>query len=156
MEWKTKTAEGEEITGYYILDQVPGEDPDEENMVSLRFLGNNKDPLSPAGIAMYYSGADFYHYLAGCSEDGRIQFSTRESFEEKMKNNLDESRLPRYVNHEETYQELRKKFPEDINVDSEERLNAEIDQILNPNGEHPLEAKNKEDREIHSGMVLVA
>ena len=69
MEWKTKTAEGEEMTGYYIIDQVPGEDPDEENMVSLRFLGNNKDPLSPAGIAMYYSGADFYHYLAGCSED---------------------------------------------------------------------------------------
>jgi hypothetical protein len=38
MEWKTKNKERETITGYYIIDEVPTDTYDEENMVSLRFL----------------------------------------------------------------------------------------------------------------------
>jgi len=46
MEWKTKNKNGEEITGYYILETVPGDTLDEENIITMRFLGDNKDPLS--------------------------------------------------------------------------------------------------------------
>lgn len=38
MEWKTKNKEGEEITGYYIIDTIPGDTLDEENIITMRFL----------------------------------------------------------------------------------------------------------------------
>lgn len=38
MEWKTKNKNNEEITGYYIIDSVPSEDMDEDNIISMRFL----------------------------------------------------------------------------------------------------------------------
>jgi hypothetical protein len=46
IKWKTKKQNGEEITGYYILETVPGDTLDEENIITMRFLGDNKDPLS--------------------------------------------------------------------------------------------------------------
>ncbi len=33
-------------------------------------------------------------------------------------------------------------------------LNYEIDQILNPNNEHPRESKNPADRELYEGMIF--
>ncbi len=39
MEWKTKNKEtGEEMTGYYIIDTVPGDTLDEDNILTVRFL----------------------------------------------------------------------------------------------------------------------
>lgn len=38
MEWKTKNKDDEEITGYYIIDTVPGDTLDEENILTVRFL----------------------------------------------------------------------------------------------------------------------
>jgi hypothetical protein len=43
MQWTKKDPETKEnITGYYIIDTVPTEDLDEENILTVRFLGNNK------------------------------------------------------------------------------------------------------------------
>lgn len=132
MQWKTKNKEGETITGYYIIDTTPGDDIDDGNITSLRFLGTNKQPLSPAGLNMHYSGAEFYNYLAGCSEDGMIDFVSRDSFEETMKTNGEQNSLPRYISQAETYKELRQKFPEQVNIPDIESLNKEVDLILNP------------------------
>ena len=38
MQWKTKNENKEEITGYYIIDTVPSEDIDEDNILTVRFL----------------------------------------------------------------------------------------------------------------------
>lgn len=38
MEWKTTGPEKEEITGYYVIDSVPSDDPDEDNILTVRFL----------------------------------------------------------------------------------------------------------------------
>ncbi|MCB9806914.1 hypothetical protein H6768_03395 [Candidatus Peribacteria bacterium] len=38
MEWKTKDKDGTEITGYYIIDSVPGDTLDEDNILTVRFL----------------------------------------------------------------------------------------------------------------------
>jgi hypothetical protein len=81
---------------------------------------------------MYYSGADFYNYLSGCSEDGMITFGTRDTFDEKMKKNGDEKKQPRYIEEEQTYKELRNRFPEEVDVDNLAALNTEIDELLNP------------------------
>jgi hypothetical protein len=77
MKWKTKNDKNEEITGYYIIDSIPSEDIENDNILTVRFLGNNSSPLSPAGLARHYTGADFYHYLDGCAEDGKISFHER-------------------------------------------------------------------------------
>ena len=155
MQWKTKDAEGNEKIGYYIIDTVLSDDLDESDLITMRFLGDNRDPLSPAGLALHYSGADFYNYLSGCSEDGSISFTTRDDFEKTMKINEEDKKLPRYIKTEETYKELREKFPESIHVPDFESFNNEVDSILNPRGDSPLESKNKPDREIHEGMVFV-
>ncbi len=39
MQWKSKNKEtGEEMTGYYIIDTVPGDTLDEDNILTVRFL----------------------------------------------------------------------------------------------------------------------
>lgn len=38
MEWRTKNKDNEEITGYYIIDTVPSESLDEDNILTVRFL----------------------------------------------------------------------------------------------------------------------
>lgn len=72
MKWKTKNENKEDITGYYLIDTIPSDnedDPEHDEILSVRFLGNDRDPLSPSGLSHYYTGADFYHYLDGCAED---------------------------------------------------------------------------------------
>lgn len=38
MQWKAKNEKGEETIGYYIIDSVPGDTVDEENIITARFL----------------------------------------------------------------------------------------------------------------------
>lgn len=154
MQWKTKNDQKEDITGYYIIDSVPSDDIENDNILTVRFLGNDQDPLSPSGLARHYTGADFYHYLDGCSEDGQITFQGRSEFDGEMEANTTEKKLPRYYTEQETQAELRNQFPETTEVQSMDSLNYEIDQILNPRNDNPKEAKTPEDRKLHVGMIF--
>lgn len=154
MEWKTKNKNNEEITGYYIIDSVPSEDMDEDNIITMRFLGDNRDPLSANGLAHHYTGADFYDYLSGCSEDGRITFRERSEFDAEIEKNTRETKSPRYFTESETKSELRTQFPEVVEVQSFEEFNAEVDKLLNPSGNNPKEAKSAPERTLHEGMVF--
>lgn len=154
MEWKTKNKNNEEITGYYIIDSVPSEDMDEDNIITMRFLGDNRDPLSPNGLAHHYTGADFYEYLSGCSENGKITFRERSEFDAEMDKNTSETKLPRYFTEAETKSELRAQFPEVVEVQSFEEFNSEVDKLLNPSGNNPKEAKSAPERTLHEGMIF--
>lgn len=132
MQWKTKNKNNEEITGYYIIDSVPGDSVDEENIITARFLGDNTGPLSASGLARHYTGADFYHYLDGCAEDGKITFRTRDEFEKDLEKNEQDKKYPRYFTEQETQAELRNQFPDSTEVVDIDGLNYEIDQLLNP------------------------
>jgi len=154
MEWKTKSKDGEEITGYYIIDTIPGDTLDDENIITMRFLGDNKDPLSAGGIAHHYTGADFYEYLNGCAEDGKIIFRDRSEFDAEMEKNTSETKLPRYFTAAETKSELRSQFPEVVEVQNFDEFNAEADKIINPTGNNPKEAKSPAERTLHEGMIF--
>lgn len=132
MQWKTKNEKGEEITGYYIIDSVPGDTVDEENIITARFLGNNSGPLSASGLARHYTGADFYNYLDGCADDGKITFRTRDDFEKDLEKNEQDKKYPRYFTEQETQAELRNQFPDTTEVADIDGINYEIDQLLNP------------------------
>lgn len=154
MQWKTKNEKGEEITGYYIIDSVPGDTVDEENIITARFLGNNTGPLSASGLARHYTGADFYNYLDGCSDDGKITFRTRDEFEKDLEKNEQDKKYPRYFTEQETQAELRNQFPNSTEVVDIDGINYEIDQLLNPKGTHKKEAKTPEERKLHEGMIF--
>lgn len=157
MQWKTKSQETkEDITGYYMIDTVPSEDIEEDNILTVRFLGNDQSPLSPSGLARHYTGADFYHYLDGCTEDGRITFRESAEFEKEMEANTAEKKFPRYYTEQETQTELRNRFPDTTEVMSLESLDYEVDQILNPRKDHPhpREAKSPDDRKLYPGMIF--
>ena len=132
MQWKTKNEKGEEITGYYIIDSVPGDTVDEENIITARFLGDNTGPLSASGLARHYTGADFYNYLDGCSDDGKITFRTRDELEKDLEKNEQDKKYPRYFTEQETQAELRNQFPNSTEVVDIDGMNYEIDQLLNP------------------------
>lgn len=154
MQWKTKNEKGEEIIGYYIIDSVPGDSVDEENIITARFLGNNTGPLSASGLARHYTGADFYNYLDGCAEDGKITFRTRDEFEKDLEKNEQDKKYPRYFTEQETQAELRNQFPNSTEVVDIDGLNYEIDQLLNPKWDHKKEAKSSEERKLHEGMIF--
>lgn len=155
MEWTTRDKKTkEETTAYFIIDTVPGDTLDEENILTVRFLGDNKDPLSPTGLIHHYTGADFYHYLDGCSEDGKIVFRDRGQFDAEMESNTTGKKLPRYHTQEETQAELRNQFPETVEVMSLDSLNYEVDQVLNPHNQHPREAKSPAERKLDVGMIF--
>lgn len=157
MKWATKNEHKEDITGYYIIDTIPSDnedDPEHDEILTVRFLGNDRDPLSPSGLAHHYTGADFYHYLDGCAEDGKITFGDGAEFEREMDENTKAKKLPRYFTEQETQAELRSQFPESTEIQDREALDYEIDQILNPRNENKKEAQNPEDRKLREGMIF--
>lgn len=154
MQWKTKNKNNEEITGYYIIDTIPGDTLDEDNIITMRFLGDDKDPLSPGGLAHHYTGADFYDYINGCAEDGKITFRERGEFDTELEKNTADNKNPRYFTDTETQLELRSQFPDTVEVQSFEQFNIEVDQLLNPGGNNPKEAKSPKERELHEGMIF--
>jgi hypothetical protein len=154
MQWKTKNEKNEEITGYYIIDSVPGDTLDEENIITARFLGNNNGPLSASGLARHYTGADFYNYLDGCAEDGKITFRTRDEFEKDLEKNEKDKKYPRYFTEQETQAELRNQFPDATEVIDIDGINYEIDKLLNPKWDNKKEASSPEERKLHEGMIF--
>lgn len=158
MEWKKiqKTSTGEkEIIGYYYIDSVPTEKThDAENIISLRFLGDNQSPLSRAGKTFHYTGAGFFEYVSHCSENGSITFRDERDFGKEMEANETSKKLPRFVDETEMRDEFRRQFPDVLEIPSAERLNEELDIIINPRGDHRKESKSKIDREVYAGMVF--
>lgn len=85
MVWRQKDKDGNlSMAGYYAIDSLLSEDLDEESVAKLRFLGNNKNPVSPAGMPLFYSGPELYHYLSGCSQDGTIDFIDGSELEKEV------------------------------------------------------------------------
>ncbi len=85
MVWRQKDKDGNlSMAGYYAIDSLLSEDLDEESVAKLRFLGNNKNPVSPAGMPLFYSGPELYHYLSGCSQDGTIDFIDGSELEQEV------------------------------------------------------------------------
>jgi hypothetical protein len=133
---------------------VPGDTIDEENIITVRFLGDNKGPLSPSGLTRNYTAADFYNYLDGCADDGKITFREKSEFDTEIQGNTTNKKHPRYFTEEETKKELREQFPESVEIQDIGGLNADIDNLLNPKGNSQKESKKKEERELHEGMVF--
>lgn len=71
-----------------------------------------------------------------------------------MSQNTTSEKLPRYFTNIETQTELRDQFPDVVEVHSREQFNVEVDQVLNPEGNNPKEAKNPEERKLHEGMIF--
>jgi hypothetical protein len=113
-----------------------------------------RTPLSPGGLAHHYTGADFYEYLSGCAEDGKITFRERGEFDTELEKNTTDKKLPRYFTDIETQLELRDQFPDTVEVVNFEQFNTEVDQLLNPGGNNPKEAKSPKERELHEGMIF--
>ncbi len=85
MIWRQKDKDGNlSMAGYYAIDSLLSEDLDEESVAKLRFLGNIKNPVSPAGMPLFYSGPELYHYLSGCSKDGTIDFIDGSELEQEV------------------------------------------------------------------------
>ncbi len=154
MRWTTKDKDNNEVIGYYIIDRILPEEDGHEGIMTVRFLGNNREPLSPTGMVMHYTGSDFYHYLAGCGDTGKISFIPGDTFEKEMEENEQKNKLPRYYTQLETHAEMRKQAGETVEVMNLDTLNYELDQLLNPRGENEKESKDAEERKIHEGMIL--
>ena len=152
MQWETKGKDNEKITGYYMVDSVPTNDPDEENMISVRFLGNNTTPLVEPGMQFTYSGADFFDYLHTCCERGTISFGRGDEFMARTEENKNNNTFPRFHSLIETQEQLRKRFP-DVKTVNLEDMNAQIDTMLN-SGNEKKEAKTSAERELHPGMIF--
>ena len=105
-------------------------------------------------MAHYYTGADFFEYLSGCAEDGKITFRERGEFDEEMSQNTKNEKYPRYFSEIETQTELRNQFPDIVEVQSREQFNREVDNLLNPAGNNPKEEKSSKEREIYEGMIF--
>ena len=129
MVWKTKTQDGkDDLVGYYAIDEVLGDDPENaDTVVKLRFLGNNKAPLSPSGIPRYYSGPQFFDYLSNCADNGEIDFIDGGA-DFKAKIAEDGTRLQ---TTKELYDELSHKY-EKVSIPDLATLNERVDKELNP------------------------
>lgn len=148
MVWRQKDKDGNTaMVGYYAIDNLLSEDLDEESVAKLRFLGNNKNPVSPAGMPLFYSGPELYHYLSGCSKDGTIDFIDGSELEKEVIKDGSKVRTD-----DEVKEVLREKFGS-TNIPTREIFDKEIDALLYKE-DSKLEGKKEEERKIHEGMII--
>ncbi len=125
MVWRQKDKDGNiSMVGYYAVDHLLPESLEEEGVAKLRFLGNNKNPVSPAGMPLFYSGPELYHYLSGCSDNGTIDFIEGSELEKEVVKDGSKMRTD-----DEVKEVLREKFGS-TNIPSREVLDKEVDELL--------------------------
>lgn len=148
MIWRQKDKDGNlSMAGYYAVDSLLPKSLEEEGVAKLRFLGNNKNPVSPAGMPLFYSGPELYHYLSGCGEDGTIDFIDGSELEQEVTKDGSKIRTD-----DEVKEVLREKFGS-ANIPSREVLDKEVDELLYDQSKG-LEAEKPEERKIHEGMII--
>lgn len=158
MTWKTKREDGTEMIAYYGIDEVLSEDPDDDSMVKIRFLGNNtpekndKGEPIPAkipllgGMKSIHTGSRFFEYMASIVDDGEIDFVEAD----KIPALLEKDKITTYTD-EEVKAELRRKY-DGAEIMSEDVLSSELDAILQDDHGKKLEDTDPENRKIREKM----
>jgi hypothetical protein len=161
MTWKTKRPDGTEMIGYYAIDEILSNDPHDDSVIKIRFLGNNSKEVDdtgnpiPAkipllwGMKIIHTWSRFFEYMASIVDDGEVDFVE----EAKIKEKLEEDKVTTYTD-EEVKAELRHKYNA-AEIMSEDVLSEELDALLQDDAGNKVEDKDPEKRKIREKMSFV-